>query len=269
MKILCEKNYKYLGLKTTLEYCGHEVLWCEGVIFDTFQRFQPDMYFGAVSSKIRDIDRAIQKYQTKYTIFEESAESQVKNHLTITKKDLLVADIISYYCELPTLNSDFESDVCFIGEYTLRRYSLLKRLCDEGLHNVKVFGNGEWPKIPQHLGLLQTNQAKGVYGSSVITLEVFDETEPSLLNCIVASGFPICDKNSLTDLPIETFKSYDELLGLVKLYTKSPQSRSYEAKKIVLKKYTWFDLTAKLFEKLGMKDEGKKIRKKKREFLDA
>lgn len=165
----------------------------------------------------------------------------------------------------------FVSDVAFCGGYwqyksqNIDKY--LIRLCDTFpvKYDIKVFGNSYWP-ISQYLGFLPEGQDANVFASAKICPNI-SEPHSYLYPDIVercfkvpgAGGFLISDKVDLSEVfeqgTVPQFYDWESFVYLVEKYLKDGASRTALAanqRLQVLRRHTYFDRVAKMFNEFGM-----------------
>jgi hypothetical protein len=193
------------------------------------------------------------------------------------------------------IKQEYISDINYIGgRWPYKSQSLDKYilpLCnnftaphkkDGSKITLKVFGNQGWQGTPQFLGSISEDEAKHVFASSRVGLNVSEPHSQALgFDCVerphkygINKVPVISDRvSTMADIfgdTIAYYDTYEDLKQLILQYLEDDDLRVRQGKalyELVTAKHTYFDRVAKLLNELNMPDEVSRVMEKKHEYI--
>lgn len=237
------------------------------------REFKPDIiiyHSDSVSQSVLDLIN-----NSKTALIEHSVDHQ--SHGNNLQFSLVKTDHPGYFpprCNTRIMNGAsyeprFEADISCVGPFSPKLADLITELLPENGLSVRFYGENHY-KNWRYCGAITEPEVKHVYKSSKTTLCYNSglEYDFRVLDCIVAHGVPICERNEAL---ITRFGSVFDTISfkhgeILETYNRIVDNRSEivnELSKVrvsLFDDYTWSDLIVHLFTELGLKTAAKKIR---------
>lgn len=251
----------------------HVVLFNETVDpVGMLREFKPDIiiyHSDSVSQSVFDLIN-----NSKMALIEHSVDNQ--SHGKNVQFSLVKADHPNYFpprCNTRIMKGAsyeacFEADISCVGPFSPRLAGLIAELLPENGLSVRFYGENHY-KNWRYCGALSEPQIKNVYKSSQTTLCYNSglEYDFRVLDCIVAGGVPICERNEAL---ITRFGDVMDTVsfkqgGILDTHNRIEENRLdilSELRKVrldVMNGYTWSDLIGRVFSEIGLKTAAKKI----------